>query len=204
MKVHQVKKTHPAAVIEQTMARPMQKQDIPAVPMDSRMQGATLAAEVIATLKTQASPWHGFCWRLIDMPADGRLAFVQAIDKELKAITDENEATHGKSKELTRFLRGATVQVSNLKTVCKAFNAGATVDGLATHANVPDPRNMGWMKVVEYARTFSQSQAGRPAQSVKVKLQNFIKSLAKGEDGMGETDLLNLRRAQEWVESLKD
>ncbi len=204
MKVLQPKKTHACAAIEQAMAKPMQKADIPAVPLDSRMQGATLAAEVIATMKTHAKHWHTFAWNIIRMPADGRIAFQNAVKKELDALKAENETVHGASKELARTLRSATVQVSRLNTIAKAWNAGAHETGLAEFCGCSDPENVGFIKVYEYAQQFVKADAGRPAQSIKVKLQNFIKGLAKGEDGIGETDLLNLRRAQEWVESLKD
>lgn len=194
---------HSMKAIETMMAKPMQKAEIPAVPMDSRMLGATLAAEIMATLQIQAKVWHGFAWRLIDMPTDGRLAFQAAIKKQLDDMKAANEAAHGKSKDLDKFLRSATVQVSNLNTICKAWNAGATVEGLCEFLKVEDPRNAGWMKVVEYARTFTSSEAGRPRQAIKVKLQNFLKMLGKDEANFTADDAINYTRAVEFVESLR-
>lgn len=204
MKVFQVEKPHAMHAIAAAGALPMVKAQIPAVPTDSRMAGALLASEVIATMRTHAKHWHTFAWNIIRMPADGRIAFQNAVKKELDALKAENESVHGASKELARTLRSATVQVSRLNTIAKAWNAGAHETGLAEFCGCSDPENVGFIKVYEYAQQFVKADAGRPAQSVKVKLQNFIKGIAKGENGLNETDLLNLRRAQEWVESLKD
>lgn len=185
---------HALQTIAETGSRPMTKAPLRIESRDDRMMASTLAAEVMAHAKGDANKWLNFAWRAIDMTVEARAAFLNIIKAEKAAMTKaQNE--HGIDDKTSRKRTNSfAVQVSMLQQVANAWNSGATLEGLAQyindgikdstkHAQVDHIRDhVGWVALVEYARTFSQSQAGRKPDTLMVKLAKFLKNNAPNPD----------------------
>ncbi len=203
-------KEHSLATIEREQQRPMTKAAVPAAGTDARVNALTLVSEMFAFVQQSAGFWHRMTWAIIDAPTDGRIEIIRLIDERLADMRTENRAHHGKtdkSRENTRWTRenvdSYTTMVSCMRTVARAFNAGATVEGLAEHYSVSDPRNLGYMQVVNYARTFGESDGrGRKADAFKVALKKFLDKRA--ESLATDTDKVNHARAVAFLDTLQD
>lgn len=200
------------ATIERTQSLPMAKAAVSSVGKDATLSAVTLVAEMFAAIENQAKVWHSITWRIIDATTDARVEIVRLIDDRLAKLREENRAHHGKTEKNRDNLRWTranvdsyTVLASCMRTVARAFNAGATIKGLAEHYDVQDPRNIGYMQVVNYARTFAESdgsRAGRKADSFKVALKKFLDKRA--ESLASDTDKVNHQRAVAFLATLQD
>lgn len=194
---------HSLATIEQMKAQPITKATIPAQGRDAVLAGNMLAAEAVATAMTQSNVWHGFAVRVINLTADGRDAFLAAVRGSLKdfaqrnaeAIADttrtgEKAITDADRKAARKRLATATVYLSGLSIIAKAWNKGATTEGLIAYFKqatrerhtTPALDAIGYTIIVEYARTFSDSKAGRRADDFKTKLTKFIERNPPADD----------------------
>jgi hypothetical protein len=196
--------------IERTRSLPMAKAAVSSVGKDATLSAVTLVAEMFAAIENQAKVWHSITWRIIDATTDARVEIVRLIDERLAKMREENRQHHGKTEKNRDNLRWTranvdsyTVQASCMRTVARAFNAGATVRGMAQDYEVTDPRNMGYMHVVNYARTFVESEGkGRKADSFKVALKKFLDKRAASL--ANDTDKVNHQRAMQFLETLQD
>lgn len=186
---------HSMQVIAETGSRPMTKAPIRLESRDDRLTGTMLAAEVMAYAKGGRSKWREFAMRLIDMTVEARTVFLNTIRADKASMTKaQKEAGFGEkfAKVNTASL---SVEVSKLQTIASALNSGATVEGWmeyinyhqadrSKHATTPDEvrEHAGYDTLVAYARTFSQSKAGRKADTLAVKLAKFLKNNAPSQD----------------------
>lgn len=187
---------HAMQTIAASGSTPMKAQPLPTVGSDVKSVANTLANEVIAQAMAVSTTWKGFALRIIALPTDGRTQFITSIDAWLKGIRKGTAETMGSmtsdgkpdpTKEDTRLagkrVASATVEVSKLRKIAQAWNAGGSTEGLVdyvrrvqrapnfTEADLP---NLGYEVVVEYARTFSESTAGRKADPWIVKLSKWM------------------------------
>ncbi len=177
------------------------------IPRDATMMGNTLANAVIAQAMTAAITWKGYALQLMALPPEGRDQFVKAIDQWLKDCKKRNAGAMGTydregkanpTKDDTKLagqrVNSATVEVSKLKAVAHAWNSGADDEGLIAYfrttqrlgGKVPiTVADIGYTVVVEYARTFSESKAGRKADPFVIKLAKWLE---KNPPAEGDTE----------------
>ena len=195
MKVYTSNKPHALDTIHATGSKPMQKTPLRIETRDDRMVGAMLAAEVMAEAKGGQSKWRGFALRLIDATVEARAVFMNQIKAEKGAMT-KAQVDHGIDDKYSKATTASlSVEVSKLQTIAKAFNGPATVEGWMAHVNsmqrdttkhcdtIEELRaHAGYETLVQYARTFSKSTAGRKADNLAVKLAKFLKNNAPDQD----------------------
>jgi hypothetical protein len=190
---------------------PIRKQGIPSIPMDARMVGNNIANAVIAQAMVAATTWKTYAAQLIVADVSTREQFVKSIDawlKECRKVNAESMGTMDKegkanpTKEDTKLagqrVNSATVEVSKLRTVANAFNSGADIPGLIAHfgstqrlsgaqMNQVSMDDIGYTVIVEYARRFSESKAGRKADIWMVKFAKWLeKNPAPEDDSQGQ------------------
>lgn len=185
-------------------ATPIRKQHISSIPMDAKMQGNNVANAVIARVMTEAVTWKQYALQLIALPVEGRTQFITAIDAWLKDCkarnadsmgTVDREGKANPTKDDKRLaiqrVNSATVEVSKLRTVANGFNSGADTEGLVAYfkttqrlpGKVPvSVEEIGYAVIVEYARTFNASKAGRKADPFLVKLAKWLEKNPAAED----------------------
>lgn len=224
MKVHQVTRVTPEQEILETGAKPLTKATIPAQPMDSRMRAAVLVSSVMAHVVQDSSFWHRAAVQLIQGETDFRAAFVKTMSEQLKDVKRRNaeafgtvdkdgkpDPTKGETKLAGSRVQSATVQVSKLTTIAKAFNAGATLEGLLTHFaeqhKVPVKQvtldAIGYEPIVEYARKFSEAKAGRKPDAWLVKFGKWLDSAGKVGDDASAEEQAQYAKAVAFFNSLK-
>jgi hypothetical protein len=162
-----------------------------------RTNASILAAEVMAQVMAQDNVWRGYAMRIIGMSIEGRAAFVEIIGSTLKDTKKRNTLDGAvEAKAAAKRVASATVEVSKLRTVAMAFNAGASLDGLRQYAwettgkgvnssgnpTLPEVEHIGYTVLVEYARTFSDSKAGRKADTWAQKFAKFLERNQPAED----------------------
>jgi len=202
MKVHLVQKSGSMAGIAESGSLPITKQPLPAEGLDARMLGNNLALEVVALATMDQNRWHRVAWQIIKGTTDMRAAYLKAIKKQQLVMKDAVEDAHGDDKTARRQLASATVNISCCNTIATAFNAGATVEGMVEYFRVSDPENLGFQKLVEYARTFSQSKAGRKPDPILVKLHKWIEANKKDPSTLTAEDLKVLTELQDLYKRL--
>ena len=190
---------------------------------DAKMMANTLAAEVVAHAQMDSKVWLRFAWRLINATTDMRAQFVKTLDemlKDMRRVNAEAGAALGKdgkpdvsksdTKQASQRVNTAMVNVSCLRTIANAFNGAATIDGLLTHAcesmrlklGECTQDQVGWVVIVEYARTFSTAKAGRKADPFLTKLAKWLDSAGKVADD-NETELVQWKAVAELVAKLQ-
>jgi hypothetical protein len=179
--------------------------------MDARMVGNNIANAVIAQAMVAATTWKTYAAQLIVADVSTREQFVKSIDAWLKECRKANAESMGTmdkegkanpTKEDTKLagqrVNSATVEVSKLRTVANAFNSGADIPGLIAHfgstqrlsgaqMNQVSMDDIGYTVIVEYARRFSESKAGRKADIWMVKFAKWLeKNPAPEDDSQGQ------------------
>lgn len=187
---------HHMQAIAKSGSLPMTKQPIKLESRDDRMAGNILAAEVLAFAKGNVSSWRAFAIRVIGMTPEARAVFIKAIKAEQGAMT-KAQTEYGFTGK--GFAKGNTksfgVEVSKLTTIANAFNSGATVAGWREYVNrqqedkskhAKDDAEMlehgGYDTLVSYARTFSNSKAGRKSDDWLTKFGKFLERNKPAED----------------------
>ena len=185
---------HPIKEIETFQQTPMTKPALPAQGRDASMAANLLIAEVMAHVRAGDKVWHGFAVKIIEGTTDFRAAFVNGLGKHLsdmrKANTDaiaqlgkdgKPNPTKEEQKIAGKRVGTATTYTTHLRHIAKAFNAGATVEGLMAyvHSTNRSPAKgldeIGFTVIKEYADTFKDSDArGRPADPFTVKLSKWL------------------------------
>lgn len=186
---------HALQTIAETGSRPMTKAPLRVESRDDRLAGTMLAAEVMAYAKGGRSKWREFAMRLIDMTVEARAVFLSTIKADKAAMTKAQKEAGFEEKFTKVNTASLSVEVSKLQTIASAFNSGATVEGWmeyinhhqadrSKHARTPAEvrEHAGYDTLVQYARTFSQSKAGRKADTLAVKLAKFLKNNAPDQD----------------------
>jgi len=181
---------------------------------DAKMMANTLAAEVVAHAQMDSKVWLRFAWRLINATTEMRAQFVKTLDEMLKDMRRVNaeagaaldkdgkpDVSKSGTKQASQRVNTAMVNVSCLRTIANAFNGAATIDGLLTHAcesmrlklGECTQDQVGWVVIVEYARTFSTAKAGRKADPFLTKLTKWLDSTGK----VDESDAVQLAQWKE-------
>jgi hypothetical protein len=155
---------------------------------DDRYVGTMLANEVMATAMLESKTWRSYAMRLIETNMEAREAFLKAIKATLTEARKANRLDDVVDKKTSsKRVASATVEVSKLTKVAEAWNNGATVRGLIEYVNTANKAQLtgadvgmiGYALIVEYARTFSTSKAGRTPDTLIVKFGKWIEQQAK-------------------------
>lgn len=174
-------KEHALASIERNRALPMTKAVIHGNSPDDRTTGKLFAQEIIALQVGQAVSWGQLAHRAFGMTIEARKVTVEQLDRWLKAKREEtSEVTDVDDKTSKKRVASATTQLSNMRTIMGALNGGMTYETLAGYHKCNDPENLGFAAIVEVARTFSASKAGRKPDTLLVKLGKWIEVQKKG------------------------
>lgn len=212
-----------SAMAQACVSEPMRSAPLQVVGTDARMLANTLAAEVVAHAQMDSKVWLRFAWRLINATTDMRAQFVKTLDemlKDMRRVNAEAGAALGKdgkpdvsksdTKQASQRVNTAMVNVSCLRTIANAFNGAATIDGLLTHAcesmrlklGECTQDQVGWVVIVEYARTFSASKAGRKADPFLTKLAKWLDSAGKPDES-NEVDIAHWTQVAALVAKLQ-
>lgn len=185
---------HAMEQIRSSAAEPMRAAPIKLETRDDRMAGSILAAEVLAYAMGEQSKWNTFGWKVIDLTVEARAVFINQVKAAKGAMTKVQNEFGIDEKAAKKRTASFAVQVSQLQQVANAWNSGATIEGFAAYANGTisdkskhvEPEHIrahaSWTLLVEYARTFSKSSAGRKADTFAVKLAKFLKNNAPDDD----------------------
>ena len=154
--------------------------------LDDKMVGSTLASEVMASAKMEANVWRTYATRIMNITAEARVAFLNAIKADKGAITKGQTEFGIDDKLAKKRTNSATTRVSEMQAFANAWNSGATVSGLMVYVNESMPAgkransedevlaHCGYAVMLEYARTFSKSTAGRPSKTWIQKMVKFL------------------------------
>lgn len=154
--------------------------------LDDKMVGTTLASEIMAAAKLEANVWRGFAVRIMHATSEARVALLNAIKADKGAITKGQTEFGIDDKLAKKRTNSATTRVSEMQAFANAWNSGATVNGLVVYVNESMPAgkrvnsedevlaHCGYAVMLEYARTFSKSKAGRPSKTWMQKMVKFL------------------------------
>jgi hypothetical protein len=154
--------------------------------LDDKMVGTTLASEIMAAAKMEPNIWRAFAIRLMNVTAEARVAFLNAIKADKSALTKGQIEFGIDDKLAKKRTNSATTRVSEMQAFANAWNSGASLTGLLSHANHGMPADkriqsedevlahVGYTVMLEYARTFSKSKAGRPSKTWVEKMTKFL------------------------------
>lgn len=188
---------------------------------DMALSVTALVAEVMATVQLQIKPWHAYACRVIALPTDGRALLIKMLGDDLRKMRADNAAIHAElgkdgkpnptkdeTKAAAKLVASATVNVARLSTIAKAWNSGATLEGLLDFATgrggKPTSINeIGFIVIYNYAQTFSKSKAGRTPDTWLVKLGKFLEKNPPAEDDADALEQYNAIVAVYNAESAK-
>lgn len=177
---------HAMQVIADSGSLPMTKQPLPNEAPDDRTKGKLFAQECIALVIGQAAPWLDLARRAFDLTVEARKVTVDQMDRWLKAKREELEELHGGEAKVARQrINSATTQLSKMRTVINAINSGMTHETCETYWKNAFSE-LGFDAIVEVARTFSKSNAGRKPDTLLVKLGKWIEVQKKGQPETAE------------------
>lgn len=183
---------HPLANIAEIGAKPMAKETAlrTGVALDDRMTGIMLAQEVYTTAIANAQSYAGYATRIFELTQEARASFIENI-KGILADAKKANTLHGAvdNRTAARRVASATVQVSQLSIIAKAWNAGATVAGMLKYANTKVGKqdkmtadDVGFTIITEYARQYLKANAqgdtrGRGVKPGIEKLAKYVHDL---------------------------
>ena len=163
-----------------------------------KAKASTLAAEVMAASSRDGDTWVKFARRVIEFTSEGREAFLDIMAASIKDAKKE-ASNDDASKNATRLagvsVASAYVMASQLRTIAKAWNDAATVDGLRQFAFdlkptptakknpvLPEFDTIRMGVIYAYARSILRSEAGRKPDTWLVKLNKFLERNKPAED----------------------
>lgn len=209
MKVHTVTKANPAQVIADMGAKPITKTQPRTAGLDATMLAMSTVQEILAHVKGEGSFWHGIGKRIILGTTDYRAQLVKQLDASLKEMRAANAqaldgtiSADGKpdpGKDAKKIAGGnvaaATVEISRCRTIANAFNGGGSVPGLVEFFAAQGKcksdgltlDHVSWTVMHKYASTFSESKAGRKADSWLTKFGKFLEGAGKLPEDADDT-----------------
>jgi hypothetical protein len=180
-----VNTTHPLQQIADSGATPMRAAPIPLVPRDDVMAGVSLAAEVLAYVKSQdATAWLTFAMKIIALNPGGRDTFIKSLRDDRKDVVDSLIADGMEKDKAQRHGKVFDVQTSRLATIAQGFNSGATIEGLLEYRNGTRPADkhirvldqVAFITVYDYCRLFKKAGAAKPMQGFMDHLSKFLET----------------------------
>lgn len=169
--------------------------------LDDKMTGTMLANEIMASAKLEPNIWREYAIRIMNMTAEARTALINALKAEKGAITKGQTSLDYDEKLAKKRTNSATTRVSEMQSFANAWNSGASVTGLMEYINKTSPAplrvkdetevlaHVGYTIMLEYARTFSSSKAGRPRKAWLDKVVKFLDTNAPDEDNAADQKL---------------
>jgi hypothetical protein len=183
---------HPLVTIMESGSKPMQAAPIALVAREDVMEATALVAEVMAYVKaTDGNKWAAFALRIAKMHAGGRASFLSQMKADKGDFRKALLSDGIDEKRVKAMMASFTVQLSRLESVARAFNAGATIDGLieyrsdgvtTTDATAVTPESIPFYVWFAYAGLFGKAKAGRPQHPWLVKMGKALETTKPDED----------------------
>ena len=179
---------HAMQQIAESGSTPMKAKPLPTMTQDDRIKGMTLANEAIALAKGNSNKWRALAITIIGLTVEARGVFLSTIKAERTALTKQQTEAGFTAKGYAKGVTASfSVELSKLATIASAFNGGASVSGWREYINKMQEdktkhatddaevlEHAGYETLVSYARTFSQSSAGRKADDWVTKFGKFL------------------------------
>lgn len=194
-------KTHAMQDIRDGAMTPMKAKPLAVCTRDDTLAGTMLAASVLAYAANQDKGWIGFAKQAVELTTEGRVVVLNQLKARKAEMTKAAIKFGIEEKTAKNRTAGFAVAVSMFGKVVHAFNSGGTVEGWMEFVNstindkekhCTNPTEMwehaSYRTLVDYARTFSTSNAGAKPQELIVKLGKFIEAAQK--TGNHDTDPL--------------
>jgi len=145
-----------------------------------RDAGFMFAQRAIALMRQEAPSWTKLAHELFGLNHEAREAAITGIKNWRAATLKEASAAHEdkEQKRMKRILASATVRISQLSTIAKAFNAGMHYAELAEewHVSIDEAQTQAIEILYDYAKThYSKAKQGRTPDSFVTKLGKFLK-----------------------------
>lgn len=201
MKVHTIAKATPEATILAMGATPITKATIASAGKDATLQAMSTVQEVLAHVKEDDRFWYNMGRRIIDGTTDYRAQFVKQLNSALKDMRagnaqalDTSVNTDGKPdpskdarKQASKNVAAVSVNISRLRTLATAFNGAATVQGLIefyvaqgkARSDGITLDHVSWTCMHQYAVTFGEGKAGRPAHTWLQKFGKWLEGAGR-------------------------
>ena len=195
MKIAAEVKTNPLQEIAESGARPITKEEPKAAGTDARATATTLAADIMSLAMQGNGQWKRLACRIIVGTTDMRVALLAALEQHMKAAREQvalavarNVDKDGKpdllkseGKSVSQQMNSAYVNVSHMRKITRAFNAGGTVDGLLDYCRTERPRStystlddVTYELMRGYADLFKDGQASRTPDPWLTKLSKWV------------------------------
>lgn len=185
---------HTMEQIRTAGAEPMRAKPLPVNDRNDRLTATILAAEILAQAKVETATWAKFAWRIIDANVEVREALQAEIKKQQAAMT-KGQVEFGIDKKMaSKNTASFAVQVSRCRTIAKAFNSGATVEGLKDFINGQMPANKraktveevrdhtSFIMIYNYAATFTGGKGSKTTTSWLENVGKFLDRNPPAED----------------------
>ena len=165
-------------------------------------EGVRFARDVIEQAEQANATWLDRGMTLVRATKQFRAAALdvwQAYREEMREYARANVNKDDKAKAMKQ-AASATTRVAELAAIASAWNSGASENGLAQYmGELPGHPNMSWGVLLAYARTFSDSKAGRPVNSTLQNLVGFIVREGK-RDNLTPEDKRILESLTQWAQ----
>lgn len=165
-------------------------------------EGVRFARDVIEQAEQANTTWLDRGMTLVHATKQFRAAALdvwQEYREEMREYARANVNKDDKAKAMKQ-AASATTRVAELAAIASAWNSGASEKGLAQYmGELPGHPNMSWGVLLAYARTFSQSKAGRHANST---LQNVVGLIGREgkRDNLTPEDKRVLESLTQWAQ----
>lgn len=187
---------HPLAQIAREGATPMRAEPIALVAREDILEATALVAEVMAYAKgIDGNKWSVFANRIANMQPGGRASFLKQMKEDKGDFRKALLADGIDETRVKAMMSSFGVQLSRLESVARAFNAGATIEGLIqyrtggvdnTDATAENPAAIPWYVWFAYAGLFGKGKAGRPVDPWLVKMGKALEKCPPDADNEGE------------------
>ena len=189
---------HAMQIIAQAAARPVGKAK------DRRSseahEGVRFARDVIAVVEGDNDSWLSRGMRLVEGTKHFRAAALEVWADYRDEMRQHAKSGTGDKGKAARVEASANTRLAEMSAIASAFNAGASLNGLATYVEgLPSHPTLNYGHIVAYARTFSQSKAGRPVNSTLQNLVGFIVREGK-RDNLTPEDKRVLESLTQWAQ----
>lgn len=192
---------HAMQEIREGAMTPMKAKPLAVCTRDDTIAGTMLAASVLAYAANQDKGWIGFAKQAVELTVEGRVVVLNQLKARKSDMTKAAIKFGIDEKAAKDRTKGFSVSISKFEQIVNAFNSGGTIEGWMNYVNATikdkanhcaDPALMwehaSYTTLVEYARTFSTSKAGRKPDDLITKLGKFIEAAQKS--GNHDTDPL--------------
>lgn len=187
MKIPATTPEHPLATIAREGATPMRAEPILLVGRDDMIEANFFTGEVLAYVKgTAGNQWSKFAARVAAMTVGARVSFLSMVREDRKDMRQSLLDEGLPDDRVKSMMASFGVQLSRLEGVARAFNAGATIEGLLEYRGASAdtaPADVPFYVWFAYAGLFKKMDArGRPMKTWLMKIGNHLETTKPDAD----------------------